>query len=171
MRKIRFSDTSLILTWFSADFGKIKTVAKGALRPKSKFSGVIDLFYECEIQFARSTKSELHTLREAGLLNARDGIRKDYTRVALASYFVELLELTTETDHPAPDLHDLFKRALHHLDEKPPSRRAFDHFEAELARLLGIQNPAATPVAALMRVYHKLPSSRKEILRLLDKRA
>lgn len=167
MRRTRFSDTSLILTWFTADFGKIKTVAKGALRPKSKFSGVVDLFYECEIQYARSTKSELHTLSEAGLINSRDGIRKDYVRVTLASYFAELLELTTEPDHPAPDLHDLLQRALNHLDEKPASRRALEHFESELARLLGIQNPAATPHAALMRAFHKLPASRKDIAKLL----
>ena len=38
------------------------------------------------------------------LRKPHEGLRLDYTRVALAAYFVELIELVTETDHPAPEL-------------------------------------------------------------------
>src|SRR4051812_30516081 len=62
LRKTRFSDTSLIVTWFTSAHGKIKTIAKGALRPKSRFSGALDLFYACEINVSKSMKSDLHTL-------------------------------------------------------------------------------------------------------------
>ena len=44
MRKIRFSDTTLIVEWLTEDFGRLKTIAKGALRPKSTFAGKLDLF-------------------------------------------------------------------------------------------------------------------------------
>ena len=168
LRKTRFSDTSLIITWFTLDLGRIKTIAKGALRPKSSFAGVLDLFFDCEITIARSRKSELHTLREAVLCDAREGLRRDYRRVALASYFVEMIELATEPDHSAPELHDLLQRAFSHLDRKPATQRALIHFEGELARLLGIQQPGLTPIVAIGRTYHRTPSARPGLLKLLS---
>jgi DNA repair protein RecO (recombination protein O) len=167
LRKTRFSDTSLIVTWFTRDLGKLKTVVKGALRPKSRFAGVLDLFFDCEISIAHSAKSDLHTLREAALRNPREGLRKDYHRVALASYFVELIELVTEPEHPAPDLYELLQRAFSHLDEKPATQRALLHFESELARMLGIQQPDVTPVVAIGRVYHRMPAARAGLLKTL----
>jgi DNA repair protein RecO (recombination protein O) len=167
LRKTKLSETSLILTWFSDSAGKIKTVAKGARQPKSRFAGVLDLFFHCEIQFVRSRKSELHMLREAALLHPHSGVRLDFDRVALASYFTELLELTTEPEHPAPELHDLLRRGLGHLHEQPASRRALVHFEAELARLLGIAQSGVSAAVALGRAYHRLPECRPALLRRL----
>lgn len=167
LRKTRFSDTSLIITWFSLNCGKIKTIAKGALRPKSRFAGALDLFYACEISFSRSSKTDLHTLREASILESRENLRRDYRRVSLASYFVELLDLATEHDHPAPELFDLLSRALGFVESKIPTRRALLHFEAELARLLGIQQPGITPVMAIGRECHQIPSARGALITTL----
>ena len=64
LRKRKFSDTSLIVSWCSESLGCIQTVAKGARRAKSPFAGKLDLFFEAEIQIARSRKSSLHTLTE-----------------------------------------------------------------------------------------------------------
>lgn len=168
LRKTRLTETSLIVTWFTEAHGKIKTVAKGARQPKSRFAGVLDLFFDCEISFARSRKSELHQLREVALENPHEGLRLDYGRVAVAAYFVELIELVTESEHPAPELYDLLCRALGHLNEHPASLRALLHFEAELARLLGIQGQdGVTPAVAIWRVYHRLPSARPSLLKKL----
>jgi DNA repair protein RecO (recombination protein O) len=168
LRKTKLTETSLIVTWFTEAHGKIKTVAKGARQPKGRFAGLLDLFYDCEIQFVRSRRSELHILREVVLRNPHEGLRVDYWRVALAAYFVELIELVTEADHPAPELHDLLERALSHLNEKPASLRALLHFEAELVRFLGIQGQEnVTPAVAIGRVYHRLPKARPGLLKTL----
>ena len=168
LRKTRYSDTSLIVSWFTAVHGKIKTIAKGALRPKSRFTGTLDLFYECEIAISRSPKSDLHTLREAALSDSRENLRRDYPRVALAAYFVELLDLTTEPEHVAPELYDLLSRALRHLDQKAPTVRALEHYESELTRLLGIQHPGGSAIIAIGRAYHRIPSSRPQVLKLME---
>jgi len=164
LRKTRFSETSLIVTWFTRDLGRLKTVVKGALRAKSRFTGTLDLFFDCEISIAHSAKSELHTLREAVLRDARERLRKDYRRVALASYFVELIELTTEPEHPASELYDLLFRAFGFLDRNPATLRARQHFESELARMLGIAHPDQSAIVAIGRVYHRIPASRTACL-------
>lgn len=167
LRKTKLTETSLIVTWFTAEFGKIKTVAKGARQPKSRFAGTLDLFFDCDVHFARSRKSELHTLREVILKNPHAGLRNEHSRVALAAYFVELIELVTEPDHPAPELYDLLQRAFRHLSENAATKRAMLHFESELVRLLGIQHPEVTAAVALGRAYHRLPSARPELLKSL----
>ncbi len=167
LRKTKLTETSLILTWLTEEHGKLKTVAKGARRPKSRFAGVLDLFFECEIQFVRSRKSELHMLREAALREPFENLRFDYARMTLASYFVELMELATELEAPAPELFDLLRRALAHLNSASARRRALVHFETELARLLGIQNTEVTAAVAIGRAYHELPRTRRQLIATL----
>lgn len=164
---MRLTETSLIVTWFSQEHGRIKTVAKGARGQKSRFSGLLDLFYQCDVQFARSRKSDLHALREVALRNPYAGLRTEYPRLLLAGYFVELLELVTEPEHPAPDLFDLLQRALAHLDKSTGTRRALEHFENELCRLLGIQQTGLTGAISLARTYHELPSARRKLMPLI----
>jgi DNA repair protein RecO (recombination protein O) len=170
LRKTRFGDTSLIVSWLSPRHGKIKTVVKGALNPKSKFAGVLDLFFLCEVSYLRSSKSEIHTLREAALLEAWQGLRLDYPRVALASYFVELLEMATEPEHADEALFDLMKRALAHLNANAATQRAMLHFESELVRILGIQNPNLSSIVAFGRVHHRIPQARSGLLKMLPER-
>lgn len=171
LRKTKLTDSSLILSWMSDRHGRLKTVAKGARRAKSRFAGVLDLFHRCEIAIARSRRSDLHVLREAVLLDPCEGIRTDYTRVTLAGYFVELLELVTEPEHPAPELYDLLQRALAHLGTQRASKRALIHYEGELVRLLGISGSEATPAVALGRVYNQLPRGRRGLLATLPEAA
>jgi len=166
LRRTKFSDSSLIVSWLTHEHGKIKTMAKGALRPKSAFAGTLDLFFETEISFVRSSRSEIHMLREVALRNPFEGLRKDYARVELASYFVELLELMTELEHPVPELFELLHRALGYLENATPDRRALVHFENELARLLGI-HIEGNAYAALARVCHHMPESRRRLMERL----
>ena len=170
IRKTKLTETSLIITWLTEEHGRIKTVAKGARQPKSRFAGVLDLFFDCEVQFARSRKSDLHILREVVLREPFSALRLDYERVSLAAYFVELIELVTEPDHPAPELHDLMQRALGYLNQNAPSKRALLHFEAELVRLVGIQNAAVTPAVAIGCAYHHMPAVRPELVKKLSRR-
>src|SRR5436189_6468004 len=69
LRKRKLSDTSLIIAWCTESLGCIQTAAKGARRARSPFAGKLDLFFEAEIQIARSRKSSLHTLSEVVLRN------------------------------------------------------------------------------------------------------
>lgn len=168
LRKTKLSDTSLIVEWLTETHGKIKTVAKGARRPKSAFTGRLDLFFLADIHFARSRKSDLHILKEAELREPFEGLRENYQRVQLASYFVELIELVTEPDHAAADLFDLLQRAFRYLNTGQPTKRALLHFESELVRLLGIHGaPNVTPSVAIGRAHGRLPSVRGELLKLL----
>jgi DNA repair protein RecO (recombination protein O) len=168
LRRIRLGDTSWIVTWLTHAHGRLKTAAKGARRPRGPFAGKLDLFFLADITYTPSRKSDLHTLRETVLLRPFDGLRSDYLRTQLAAYFVELIELVTEPEHPVPELFDLLLRALAYLDTGQPTSRALLHFEGELARLLGIHGqPRATPILAIARACNTIPSTRPALLKRL----
>ena len=171
LRKRKFSDTSLIVSWCTESLGCIQTVAKGARRAKSPFAGRLDLFFEAEIQVARSRKSDLHTLTEVVLKNPFGGIRKNYLSTQTAAYFVELIEICTERDHREPELFALLHRAFGYLDANHPNARAVTHFETELARIAGVHDPKILkndPAFALGNLFGKLPISRTPLLKTLS---
>ena len=170
LRKRKFSDTSLIVSWCTESLGYIHTVAKGARRPKSPFAGKLDLFFETEIQIAPSRKSTLHTLTEVALRNPFAGIRQNYLRTQTAAYFVELIELCTERDHHEPELFALLRRAFTYLDGNDSNLRAVAHFETELARITGVHHIKMAkndPAFALGNLFGKLPLSRTPLLKAL----
>ena len=170
LRKRKLSDTSLIVSWCTESLGCIETVAKGARRPKSVFAGRLDLFFEVEIQIRRSRKSNLHTLTEAVLRNPFRGIRENYLRMQAASYFVELIDISTAPEHPVPELFHLLQRAFGFLDARDANLRAVRHFEAELARLNGVHDVAklkSDPAAALAALFGRLPRGRAALLKAL----
>jgi DNA repair protein RecO (recombination protein O) len=170
LRKRKFSDTSLIISWCTESLGCIHTVAKGARRAKSPFAGKLDLFFEAEIQIAPSRKSDLHTLTEVALRNPFGGIRRKYLRTQTAAYFVELIELCTERDHHEPELFALLRRAFGYLDANDPNLRVAAYFEIELARITGVHDTKmlkSDPAFALGNLFGKLPLSRTPLLKTL----
>lgn len=171
LRKTKLTESSLIVSWITLDFGIVRTVAKGVLRPKNRLAAILDLFHLCEIQFQPARSSNLHSLRDASLLLSFPNIRSNYPKIALASYAVELLEKATEPESPVPELFDLLHRALGYLDREPASQRALLHFESELARLLGVASPQHPAAICLERTLHRLPASRADLLTRLAAKA
>jgi DNA repair protein RecO (recombination protein O) len=168
IRLTRLTDTSLIVHWFTEEHGLVKTVAKGARRPKSAFAGQLDLFFSGEIAFQRVRRGELHGLREVSIRNWREGLRKNYSSTLLAAYCCQVLEAAVENEHPEPELHDLLVRALDHIDANEPDLRALRHFERELARLLGVSNHERSAEQSLRDVLGTLPASREQLIERLS---
>src|SRR5438094_2890229 len=174
LRKRKFSDTSLIVSWCTESLGFVQTVPTAARRITTPFAGNLDLFFEAEISVVTSRKSTLHTLTEVVLKNPFAGIRKNYLRTQAAAYFVELIEICTERDHHEPELFALLRRAFGYLDANDPNLRAISHFETELARIAGVHDSKklkADPAFALGNLVGRLPISRTPLLKTLTSEA
>jgi DNA repair protein RecO (recombination protein O) len=117
LRTSDWSETSVIVTWFTRDLGKLRTVAKGAHRPKSPFRGKLDLFYLDDIVYVPSRRGELHTLAECYVENPFVRIRERLDLYTAASYCCELVDLATELEGTVPELFELLAGSLLALDE------------------------------------------------------
>lgn len=163
IRLTKLSDTSLIILWMSEEEGLLKTVAKGARRPKSAFAGRLDLFVDAGFQWSRSRSSDLHGLREVAVTDYREPLRGSYRDSVVAAYFGQLLEMVLELNHAEPEIFALLQRGLAYLSEEGGSRKAVLHFEKEVARLLGLGDGAQREI---LNAYGKLPASREHCLDL-----
>jgi DNA repair protein RecO (recombination protein O) len=144
-----FTETSLIVQWLTPGLGRIATIAKGALRPKSGFRGKLDIFFR---------RSELHTLREAVVRESHPGLRLDLPRLQQAAYATALIEQATETETPIPEVYDLMMSVLQHILTAPASSFTIFAFELRLLNLLGM----GPDLAALA-----LPPGTLELIRAL----
>ncbi|HEX5221204.1 MAG TPA: DNA repair protein RecO [Verrucomicrobiae bacterium] len=158
LRTRPFTETSLIVNWLTAEQGRISTVARGARRPKSPFTGKLDLFYLADLSFARSQRSELHTLREINLRETHHSLREELGYLQQAAYCAALVEQATEPDTPLPDIFELMRSLLTHLPRQAPLPQTTFVFELKLLDALGLSpdladarlTPGARQIARLL---------------------
>ncbi len=138
LRTRPLTETSLIIHWLTPDLGRLATVAKGALRPKSPLRGKLDLFYLVEFSFGRSRRSELHNLREVSLRDTHLWLRQDLRKLQQVSYCAALIEQVTETETPLPELFVLFMGLLEFLSGHPAEAKVVFAFEVKLLKESGL---------------------------------
>lgn len=170
LRKMPWSETSLIVTWLSENHGLVRTTARGARKPGSAFAGKLDLFFQTEISFAPSRKGgDLHELREVGVVAPFDAERAGSAGFYLAAYFAELSGHCAPAMHSAAEIYDLLTRGLNFLQNKPATEAALHHFERELTRILGVHDSRGLVGAqeGLSSLGGGIPKSRAAVLRFL----
>ena len=139
-----WSRTSHVVSWLSPA-GKVTTLVKGAVRPKSFFLGQYDLNYTCEILYYARGKGELRALRECAPLNLREPLRGDFRALALAGYFRELVGELAPAGEECRAWYDLLTETLDRLAEGAGAGgvaryvRACVLFELAALRIAGLQ--------------------------------
>ncbi len=137
IRTVDFMESSLVVTLFTREFGKIGALAKGAKRLKGPFESALDLLALCRIVFLHKTSDALDLLIEAKLLRRFRPQNRDLLNLYAGYYVAELLgELTDEND-PHPELFDLADETLAALAAGVPAARRVIRFELGTLRLLG----------------------------------
>ncbi len=108
-----YSETSKILKLLCEGHGVRTVIAKGALRPKGRFGGVLEPFTEGRAQFRVREGRDMHTLSGFDLLRSRQAIGRNLTAFAGASLICELALRfgTTEADP------ELFHQVVGLLDQ------------------------------------------------------
>lgn len=118
----KFRDTSLITTFFTADFGKIKALSKGVRKERSSVIAHYEPFSHVEITFYEKTKSDIHFLSECSLVYFFPKIRSDFEKISWASYLVELVDVVLPLEESNQRLFRLLLDILHKMEEESPSR-------------------------------------------------
>jgi DNA repair protein RecO (recombination protein O) len=117
IRSVDFSETSKVLTLFTRELGKLRVLAKGSRRLKSRFEVALDLLSVCSIAVRRKPTAELDLLTEAVLVERFDGLRRDLPALYAGYYVAEILDGLTQPADPHPSLYDLTVETLRQLAE------------------------------------------------------
>jgi DNA repair protein RecO (recombination protein O) len=137
IRTVEFSETSLVVTLFTREFGKIGALAKGARRLKNPFESALDLLALCRIVFLHKTSDALDLLTEAKLLRRFRPIKRNLAGLYAGYYVAELLDRLTDEDDPHPELFDLADETLAALEQAGTAKWVV-RFELGALRILGL---------------------------------
>jgi len=121
LRAIPFGETSAIVTLLTREAGKVRGLAKGAWRPKSKFDAALDLLSVCQVLVHRRSSGSLDLLTEA-FLEHRFRVGDSQPAVAAGLYLAELFDAVTVDADPQPALFDLAASAVRMLSRPRPGQ-------------------------------------------------
>ena len=114
LRRIDYGEADRILTLLTPEHGKLRVMAKGVRRPKSKLAGGIELFSVSKISYIKG-RGEIGTLVSAQLTRHYGTIVKDINRTLLGYDLIKRLDKTTE-DETDESYFELLLQAFGALD-------------------------------------------------------
>ncbi len=140
LRRQDLRETSLILTFYTRDFGKIKGIARGVrgARPLLVGGGNLELFAHDGLVFYERKRSEFYTISQCDLLEYFNPIRESLDKMSYAAYIIELLDSVTSLSDRNTEAFDLLLNSLRLMTGESSAKRVARIFEIKLLGLLGL---------------------------------
>lgn len=136
LARTNYGEADRIVTALTPDYGKLRFMAKGVRKVKSKLAGGIELFSVSHITFIKG-RGDISTLVSARLDRHYGKIVSDITRVQLGYDLIKLLNKTIE-DEAEKEYFELLEHTFQALDDPANSDELVrTWFMAQLLRLGG----------------------------------
>ena len=157
-----YRDTSLLATFYTRDYGKLRAIVKGVRDTRGRFGSTLEPFSLNEILFYRRKRGgDLHHATQVDLVREFGDIRSDLERLSYACYFTDLLNELTEIEDANERIFELMNDALDFMGNGASPRRTARIFEVKLLELLGfmpeIKNCVICQVGTPERAFFNIP--------------
>lgn len=136
LRHADWGEADRILTLYTREGAKLRVVAKGARRIRSRKAGHLEPFTRVSLQLAKSHTMPIVT--QAETLEAYLALRDDLLRTATASTVIELLDrFSYESETEVPAVYTLLADTLSRIADLSDPWTAVRYYELQLLDLLG----------------------------------
>ncbi len=139
IRTVDFSETSLIVSLYTKEFGKIEALAKGGRRLKSPFESSLDILAQIRVTFLQKRGDALDLLTESKLVKRFRVTNVNLAGLYAAYYVAELVDLLTDLGDVNPTIYNLAVGVLGRLEQGQFVQRSLLRFEELLLRAIGQQ--------------------------------
>ena len=138
LRTYSLAEADKICVFFTRDHGKVRGVAYGARRLKSRFGSSLEPFTEVALTYFQKEGRELVSISTCDIV--RSHFNRAAREVEAAGAFSYMAELLTEflPDHePNERLYRLVAATLEAMEEQPGLSQILRYFESWLLKLVG----------------------------------
>jgi len=139
LKKREFRETSLIVNFFTRDFGKISGLLKGIRKDPTKFASTLETFSLNDIIFYQSRNSSLHLVSQCDLKNNFIATRQSIFKVGSANILLELLDTLMQEEDKHEEVFDLSLTCLQELEATNNPDKIMTIFKIKVLALSGFK--------------------------------
>ena len=137
LRHSDWGEADRLLGLFTKEQGKLRAIAKGARKVRSRKAGHLEPFTRVSLLLARGR--DFWIVTQADTVDAYLPLREDLVRTSYAGYVMELLDRFTYEEGENRALFNLLVDTLHRLSEDDDFFIALRYFEIRLLDHLGFR--------------------------------
>jgi len=130
-------EADLVVSFFTRDYGKMKGVAKSALKSRKRFGGALEPMTVARAWFAERPKQDLVRLDQLEIIRSPLSAPVDQIRMTVLSLFAEVLEEALPDHDPQETVFRLIASVLEQTTVEQPWM-PLTYFELWMTRLLGL---------------------------------
>lgn len=137
LRHADWGEADRLLTIFTRERGKLRAVAKGARKMRSRKAGHLEPFTRVALLLASGR--DLWIVTQAETVDAYLPLREDLERTGYAAYVIELLDRFTYEEGEAQSLYRLLVDTLQRVSAEEDPFLAVRYYEIRLLDLVGFR--------------------------------
>lgn len=136
LRSYRVGEADKVVVFLTRDQGKIRGLARGARRTRSRFGGSLEIGSEVELTYFEKEGGELVSVDRCDIIRSSFSCSGDPLLASTLGYFSELTDAFAQEKEPNEKLYRLVRAALGAL-AGADAEKTTRYFEAWLLRLCG----------------------------------
>lgn len=139
LKSTRWGEADRILTFFSLRCGKVRGIARGARRMKSRFGGMLELFSSVNLTFFDKRNDSLVSVSHVDSLESFSALRESLDCIWAASCMVALVDGVTADRDPSPPIFHTLLEGLRSLIQADDQRLRTLLFQIHVLGQAGFQ--------------------------------
>lgn len=136
LRSYPFGEADRVVVLLSPNHGKLRTVAKGIRKTKSRFGGRLEPFTHVDLVMYEGRN--LDTLTQVTIIEAFPHLRNDLDQVVAAGTMVEVADMVAQESESSVRLFLLLQRGLRSLDRHGLHPDLVSAFLLKAAEVVGV---------------------------------
>jgi DNA repair protein RecO (recombination protein O) len=130
-------ESDLIVSFFTRDYGKVRGVAKSALKSRKRFGGALEPMTVARAWFAERPRQELVRLDQLEIIRSPLSTPIDSARLTVLSFFAEVLDEALPDHDPQETVFRLLLAVLDQTTAEQPWM-PLTYFSLWMTRLMGL---------------------------------
>ncbi len=141
LKKKKFSDSSLICTIYSEEYGKVSILAKGARSIKNPSGAILEPLNHIDVVYYYKPRRNIQLFKEGSIIKKHFNISDNYNKSLYSLIILDIINYSSYVESPCNIIFRLIKSSLHYIDKSSENRILYYYlfFKLQLLIYLGYE--------------------------------